>query len=78
MALNTALPKLYSARAGIPKKYTRRYKIAPGSRSGLVLSSSSSAGDPSRPTNSRMTPAIKLMMSAEWTVFLTSPGCLAP
>ena len=43
MELNTALPKLYSARAGIPKKYTRRYKMAPGSRSSLVFSSRSSA-----------------------------------
>ena len=78
MALNTALPKLYSASAGMPKKYTRRYKIAPGSRSGLVLSSSSSAGEPSRPTNNKITPAARLMISAEWTVFFTSFGCRAP
>ena len=78
MELNTALPKLYSASAGIPRKYTRRYKIAPGSRSSLVFSSRSMAGEPSRPMSSNATPATALMMAAEWTVFSTSLGWRAP
>ena len=78
MALNTALPKLYKARAGIPRKYTRRYRMAPGSRSSLVFSSRSMKGEPSRPTNSSTTPAIRLTMAAEWTVFSTSCSCRAP
>ena len=78
MELNTALPKLYSASAGIPRKYTRRYKIAPGSRSSLVFSSRSMAGEPSRPMSSNTTPAMALIMAAEWTVFSTSLGWRAP
>ena len=78
MELNTALPKLYSASAGMPRKYTRRYRMAPGSRSSLVLSSRSMKGEPSRPMNSSATPAIRLTMAAECTVFCTSAVCRAP
>ena len=51
---------------------------APGSRSGFVLMVWSSAGDPKSPTSRRITPATRLMISDDPTVFFTSFARPAP
>lgn len=71
-ALSTALPKLYTASAGIPKKYIWRYCIAPSISSSFVPNSCIIGRAPSTPISSAIVPIITHKIADVCTVSLTS------
>ena len=77
-ALNMALPKLNSAAPGIPKRYTRIYKTAPGKSSGFVPSRRRKSGEKPWPRASANTPSARLSTSEVWVVSCRSFQSCAP
>lgn len=77
-ALSTPLPKLYTAIAGIPREYIRRYVTALGSSSDFVFRRFSIGSARRRQIRHASTPMILHTSREECTVSLTPLSSPAP